>query len=298
MSIPIQSPLKNRKKLATKLNRIQSRNQRRKQTPQKSGKVEVGFRRAIEKWLDVFLVDILKELSPLLRSFDTEAETLNPVNTRTDAIFFPPEFKKRLNILELKLGQRIDGPELEALIRRWGKLQQASTVKSVNRVLGLSFTPEVEGLFEQFIVHNTNLIKSIAGKALQQAELEISKAGNVGLRHEVLRENLIKKLGISRKKASLIARDQMLKLNGQIARETHKQAGIEEYIWTSSGDDDVRETHEELDGQKFSYNKGPELTGGLHPGEEINCRCTAYPVVPFLDPDRPERNPLAFPPGV
>ena len=50
--------------------------------------------------------------------------------------------------------------------------------------------------------------------------------------------------------------------------------GIKQYIWSTSGDERVRDSHAENDGKIFSYDDPPP-TG--HPGDEINCRCVAIP---------------------
>ena len=49
------------------------------------------------------------------------------------------------------------------------------------------------------------------------------------------------------------------------------------YIWHTVGDDKVRSSHEERDGQIFAWDAAPE---GGHPGEDYNCRGTAEPYEP------------------
>ncbi len=44
------------------------------------------------------------------------------------------------------------------------------------------------------------------------------------------------------------------------------------YIWHTQGDDKVRSSHAERDGEIFNYNVPPE---GGNPGEDYNCRCWA-----------------------
>ena len=47
------------------------------------------------------------------------------------------------------------------------------------------------------------------------------------------------------------------------------------YIWRTAGDDKVRPSHAEREGQVFSWDNPPD---GGHPGEAPNCRCTAEDV--------------------
>ena len=68
--------------------------------------------------------------------------------------------------------------------------------------------------------------------------------------------------GSSRRRAELIARDQTAKLNGQIQRAQQLDAGVTEYIWSTSGDERVRRSHRELNGRKFSWNDAPVNSDG------------------------------------
>ncbi len=90
--------------------------------------------------------------------------------------------------------------------------------------------------------------------------------------------------GKLQRRADLIARDQVLTLHSKITRHRQKKAGINKYIWTTSNDERVRPEHEELEGETFSWDGEGDPEEG-HPGEAVNCRCVAYPVLDdeFLD---------------
>ncbi len=86
---------------------------------------------------------------------------------------------------------------------------------------------------------------------------------------------------VSDSRATLIATDQALTLNAQITAQRQQDAGIEEYVWTTSNDERVRDEHEALEGEVFSWESGGDPTEG-HPGEAVLCRCTAFPILPEL----------------
>jgi SPP1 gp7 family putative phage head morphogenesis protein len=73
---------------------------------------------------------------------------------------------------------------------------------------------------------------------------------------------------VSDSRAELIARSQVLRLNGQITRQRQVDVGITEYIFTTSNDERVREEHAAVDGQRFSWDDGPDFG---HPGEDFQC---------------------------
>lgn len=62
-----------------------------------------------------------------------------------------------------------------------------------------------------------------------------------------------------------------------------REAGVCQYIWGTVGDERVRDSHADNEGQIFSWDNPPEDTG--HPGDEDNCRCSAEPVVDGLHED-------------
>ena len=91
---------------------------------------------------------------------------------------------------------------------------------------------------------------------------------------------IVNAYGMSKRHARLIARDQTAKLNGAIQKAQQQDAGIEEYIWSTSDDSRVRHSHRILNGKTFSWNEPPETDNGrhCHPAEDYQCRCVARPV--------------------
>ena len=74
-----------------------------------------------------------------------------------------------------------------------------------------------------------------------------------------------------------LTRDQTSKLTGQLNQARQTELGIARYRWQTSGDERVRPTHNDNDGQVFAWNSPPPATG--HPGEDVQCRCVAIAVI-------------------
>jgi SPP1 gp7 family putative phage head morphogenesis protein len=105
-----------------------------------------------------------------------------------------------------------------------------------------------------------------------------------GRSYKSLAGDIMERLDVTARKAELIARDQTLKLNAQINQERQQAAGITEFAWSTSNDERVRESHQELDGKRFRYDDPPIVDGEpTLPGEAIQCRCVAYPILPELE---------------
>ena len=74
-----------------------------------------------------------------------------------------------------------------------------------------------------------------------------------------------------------ITRDQTSKAISQLDRVRNQQIGIEEYYWSTSGDERVRLSHRALHGSRQRYDRPPAVG---NPGEDIQCRCIGYPILP------------------
>lgn len=135
--------------------------------------------------------------------------------------------------------------------------------------------------FDQHIIDgfrdsNVRLITSVAEESLTR----IRDILDMGARVEDLAKRIKDELGATESRAELIARDQTTKLSGQLNKVRQTEAGVEEYVWSTSKDERVRKSHRELDGEKFRWDDPPEIEGErLHPGEDIQCRCVAVPVL-------------------
>ena len=138
-------------------------------------------------------------------------------------------------------------------------------------------SPNIVERVNELTVSNIQLIKSIRTQYLDKVQNAVMQAMVQGTLNKDLAEQL-KKLGEDvESRAMLIARDQSSKLNAALTRARHEEVGIKKYMWSTSGDERVRESHVEKDGQIFEYTNPPADTG--HPGHDVNCRCVQIPVL-------------------
>lgn len=138
-------------------------------------------------------------------------------------------------------------------------------------------SPNIVERINELTVSNIQLIKSIRTQYLDKVQNAVMQAMVQGSLNKDLAEQL-KKLGKdAESRAMLIARDQSSKLNAALTRARHEEVGIKKYMWSTSGDERVRASHAEKDGQIFEYTNPPADTG--HPGHDVNCRCVQIPVL-------------------
>lgn len=130
-------------------------------------------------------------------------------------------------------------------------------------------------------LRNAGLIKNLSSDAVQRVQQTVTSAMINGTPTRKLQALLTEQLRISDRRAQLIAVDQMAKLNSDMNRIRHEQAGVQEYTWLTSRDERVRPRHRALDGNVYRYGQATGAEGGLPPGQPIRCRCVARAIVQF-----------------
>jgi len=96
-------------------------------------------------------------------------------------------------------------------------------------------------------------------------------------------QNEIRRSGeISANRAKLIARTEVARTASVLTQARAEHIGSEGYIWRTSEDSDVRESHKEMDGKYVRWDTPPKLSDGTvtHAGQIYNCRCYPEPVLP------------------
>lgn len=129
---------------------------------------------------------------------------------------------------------------------------------------------------------NVDLIKTIPSESLgRMRDIVLDGYRNGKTTTNIVKE-ILREYSMTRRHAQLIARDQIAKLNGEIAQKQQQDAGVEEYEWSDSRDERVRTRHHDLNGKRFRWDDPPvvdERTGRrCHPGGDYQCRCVALPV--------------------
>lgn len=138
-------------------------------------------------------------------------------------------------------------------------------------------------VLEQWAQVGADLIQTMEQRLVQWLVPKVRETVVTGQRHEALAETLREGAGQAKRHAQLIARDQVAKLNAQITQNMQERAGITQYTWRTVQDSRVRSRHEGAEGQVYRWDR-PEVVGVMgdlvHPGQDVQCRCTAEPVVP------------------
>ena len=171
----------------------------------------------------------------------------------------------------------------QGFVNRGNVQNQAEVATNLKNQTGIDLaaylrsSPNIAEKVNAMTTANIQLISSIRSQYLDKVQNAVTQAMIKGSLNKDLAQQ-IKDIGkVTEKRAAFIARDQSAKLNASLTQARHEDVGITKYTWSTSGDERVRDSHAEKDGQVFEYANPPADTG--NPGRDFNCRCVA---IPFL----------------
>ncbi|WP_080737874.1 phage minor head protein [Gallibacterium anatis] len=188
----------------------------------------------------------------------------------------------------------------------FNKKQFHKVLKSAYKVDIFVSEPWLDEPLLQAEWQNINLIKSLPMQLQEKLRYRMAEAVLGGESYKSLAADLEKLLDIPKRRATIIARDQIGKLNGRLTQLRQENIGVKSYIWRGSLDERERLLHVEREGKEFRWDNPPE---DGHPGQPILCRCSAEAVLPefgelngviatdppvsFLEPEEENKPPMA-----
>lgn len=190
-------------------------------------------------------------------------------------------------------------PRITKMILEVNKFNDKAVSNSLRHipraVMQVTTTKEIRTAMELIVSDNVRLIQSINENLLGQVQETIYSGVRRGVKILVLADELQNKFTLSKKRATLIARDQIQKAHSDLTRLRHKELGITEYKWLTGRDERVRPSHRVLESKICSYDNVAVYKDSLedkvwlqksligaalyHPGQEIQCRCSEIAIV-------------------
>jgi SPP1 gp7 family putative phage head morphogenesis protein len=159
-------------------------------------------------------------------------------------------------------------------VEKWHRQRFADGVKAS---LGVDMFPflnvaDVQAEIDAALARNASLVRGLSDDVAKQVESSVWDALVKQMPRRELGALLAERLDVARSRADFIAKDQTLKLSGDLDMLRQTQAGITQFKWRTAEDDRVRPTHAALDGRIFDWVAPPSIG---FPGQEPNCRCKA-----------------------
>jgi SPP1 gp7 family putative phage head morphogenesis protein len=234
-----------------------------------------------------------------LRAMAIEARALIRQLTKlpdTSAAMDAAPGEREFEALRAKWAQRF-----ETLARGWARrmvtdvtaqstAQMAHGLKDVATLLQIESTlqtPRMRTLVEAASEASVGLITRIPGRFLGDVQTQVMSAITTGSGLDKLVPFLTKRYKGDARHAHLTALDQIRKVSESVNAARMQSLGVEEYVWIATGGERYPRKlhHRHLNGRTFRYDDPPvidERTGERgKPGDAINCRCRARPVLNF-----------------
>lgn len=259
--------------------------------------------------------------SELIASLEPELKRLKPQYI-ADARVTLDGWTDQILAAIRRVSSRFSSPLFEAQIQRVaaGTISRAEADNaedfrdSINKAVGVDFQliTKPKGMvdyLEASTAENVNLIKSIPADYFKQVETIVLGGMKDGLAPTAIAKQIQETTGVTARRAKLIARDQVSKLNSDLTRQRQAAAGIEFYKSVDAGD--VRVTGNPagkypnskiscwgIARQDIGYGPGIyKVADGatwkgatnLHPGKHHPlCRCVGIAMIPGVNyfPDK------------
>lgn len=265
--------------------------------------IERDYARWILRRIEDIQFEIYKALISKIPALNAEA---NPEASRGDD--WIDDIDSIMAGLRVGSGTIISGAEQKAF--DFGNNASAFNREQFNRlsktVLGVDIIardPKLGTTLKAFAKENAGLIKNISETMINDVEAVVRRGLRSGAASRMIEGEIVNRFEVSERRARLIARDQIAKLNSDITEQRQKELGIDEYYWQTSQDERVRgdpggkypnadPSHYAMNGMICRWDD-PSLyrepgsqewkprsgIGGPdeHPGKPINCRCIALP---------------------
>jgi len=177
------------------------------------------------------------------------------------------------------------------MVRGIDRVDYNALVKQVELRFGVDmpamFAREgIEPILKANIAKNATLIKSIPDEFIKNIETIVYNGVSTGMAYKEIEKQIKGVDGITSvfgkldNRVKMIARNETSSINGQINKFRMQSVGVNKFEWQTAGDERVRDSHIELDGQVFSWNDLPTNERGekIAPGEDFNCRCVSIPI--------------------
>lgn len=194
------------------------------------------------------------------------------------------ERRRRAKIGVESVGDAVAASEAQVIgttARMVNATNDAAWSAQLRHVLGVDVfaaEPWLRPTMKAFAVENASLIKGLREDVAKKVATTIFDGFQRGDSWRTVETALMDPKtgmrGISRRRAQLIAVDQVGKLNGELSRQRQMDLGITGYKWRGLLDNRERPEHVAREGKYFLWTQPPP---DGHPGQPIRCRCDAEP---------------------
>jgi len=161
---------------------------------------------------------------------------------------------------------------------------------SLSKQMGTALRRELQNAptgrwLRQYLEENVHLITSLPEDAATRVHDLTFGALATGRRAEEIQKDILRTGEVTLNRARLIARTEVARTASGLVQSRCQHVGVTHYVWRTSMDSTVRESHKAMNGKVIAWDTAPTLEDGTvcHAGQIYNCRCYPEPILPDLD---------------
>lgn len=173
--------------------------------------------------------------------------------------------------------------------KTWRQAARANGMgREIYAALRQEFIGPTGGRYHDLIRQNAQLIKTLPLDTAEHITKYVAKQYKRGLRAEEIAERIQLMFPEKTKaNAELIARTEVSKASTALTQYRCEDMGIKWYIWRTSEDQRVRDSHDKMEGILIRWDDPPNPEalnnersyGYYHAGNTFNCRCYPEPLI-------------------
>lgn len=188
-------------------------------------------------------------------------------------------FAEAIRIIDEQIAPEIAVPQavVDGQIAALNTYHREAFIRNFRRALGVDVSEALDDarpITEHWRRENVRLIRTIPQRLHDDLIRRMEQMP--AFDEQALADAVRTEFRVSGYNVRRIARDQTNKAIGQFTRYRQEQVGVERYIWRTVGDERVRRAHQALDGTEQRWDTP---TGEGFPGDAVQCRCVASPLV-------------------
>jgi len=164
----------------------------------------------------------------------------------------------------------------------------AKILRDAGITVKFKMTRAMQDILQATVKANVSLIKSIPDQYFTQVEGIVMRSVQTGRDLGQLSKDLQQRLGVTKRRAALIARTQNNMATAAFKQVRYLEVGIEQADWHhSTAGKEPRPAHVQASRDHVRYNVAtgwydPHERKFVQPGELIHCRCFDTPVLPAM----------------
>ena len=246
--------------------------------------IEAAFRKKLEHMIDEMNSSVEYWLSAAYK-----ANTPEMAQDKSPAVML----KQVMRRLSKKWNQKFAdlAPEISkyfataAKDRIDGSFQNA--LKEAGFTVRFTTTRAINDIIQATVAENVSLIKTISSEYLSDVEQMVMRSVTQGRDLGGLRKELEDRYGITKRRATLIAKQSNNNVSAMVKRAREEELGITEAVWIHARKSrHPRHEHEEWNGKRYNIKTGmySKVSGKyVWPGTDFSCGCIGRSILPSMN---------------